>query len=135
LRSVPAELLDAAKVDGAGAWTRFWRITLPMITPTILFNAVISIINAMQIFTQAVVIDAAANATPGATTGLTDAYNGSPLGALDFLNVFIYRHTFGYLQFGVGSAAAWALFVLTLVVTLLFFRSSRRWVFYQGGER
>lgn len=135
LRSVPAELLDAAKVDGAGAWTRFWRITLPMITPTILFNAVISIINAMQIFTQAVVIDAAANATPGATTGLTDAYNGSPLGALDFLNVFIYRHTFGYLQFGVGSAAAWALFLLTLVVTLLFFRSSRRWVFYQGGER
>lgn len=129
LRSVPTELLDAAKVDGASTWTRFWRITMPMITPTILFNAVLSIINAMQVFTQSLIV---VTATSGK---VQNAANGSPLGALDFINVYIYRHTFGYLQFGIGSAGAWVLFVLTLAVTLLFFRSSRRWVFYQGGDR
>ncbi|MEV0844790.1 sugar ABC transporter permease [Streptomyces sp. NPDC049954] len=124
LRNVPKELIEASRVDGAGPVTRFFRITLPMISPTILFNAVLGLIGAMQVFLQSLIVNVKSNPA-----------SGSPLGALDFLNVYIYRHTFGYLQMGLGSAAAWVLFALTLVLTLAFFRWSRRWVFYQGGER
>jgi multiple sugar transport system permease protein len=129
LRSVPTEMVEAARVDGASAVTRFFRITLPMISPTILFNAVLGIIAAMQVFLQSLVINANSGAPLSATA------NGSPLGALDFINVYIYRHAFVYLQMGLGSAGAWVLFVITLLVTLAFFRWSRRWVFYQAGGR
>ena len=121
LQSVPNELYEASKVDGAGALRRFFSITLPIISPTILFNAVLGIIGSLQVFVQSLVI--------------TNGSSGAPLGALDFVDVFIYRHSFGYLQMGYGSAAAWVLFVIVVIVTLLFFRSSRRWVFYMGGDR
>lgn len=127
LNSVPADLYEAAKVDGAGAITRFVKITLPVVSPTILFNAVLSIIAAMQIFLQSLFVSAGA--------GTANAANGSPLGALDFVNVYIYRHAFNFLQMGTGAAAAWLLFILTLAVTLGFFRWSRRWVFYAGGDQ
>jgi multiple sugar transport system permease protein len=121
LQSVPDDLYEASRVDGAGALRRFFAITLPIISPTILFNAVLGIIGSLQVFVQSLVISGSAN--------------GSPLGSLDFIDVFIYRHSFGTLQMGYGAAAAWVLFAIVLVVTLLFFRLSRRWVFYQGGDR
>lgn len=121
LQSVPEDLYDASRIDGAGALRRFFSITLPIISPTILFNAVLGIIGSLQVFVQSLVISG------GAT--------GAPLGALDFIDVFIYRHAFSFLQMGMGAAAAWVLFAIVLVVTLLFFRWSRHWVFYQGGER
>ncbi len=121
LQSVPDDLYEASRVDGAGSVRRFVSITLPIISPTILFNAVLGIIGSLQVFVQSLVISGGAN--------------GSPLGSLDFIDVFIYRHSFGTLQMGYGAAAAWVLFAIVLVVTLLFFRLSRRWVFYQGGDR
>jgi multiple sugar transport system permease protein len=121
LQSVPDDLYEASRVDGAGALRRFFAITLPIISPTILFNSVLGIIGSLQVFVQSLVIS-------GGT-------NGSPLGALDFIDVFIYRHSFATLQLGYGAAAAWVLFAIVLIVTLLFFRWSRRWVFYQGGDR
>ncbi|HEX3813925.1 MAG TPA: sugar ABC transporter permease [Mycobacteriales bacterium] len=121
LQSVPDDLYEASRVDGAGAVRRFFSITLPIISPTILFNAVLGIIGSLQVFVQSLVI------TAGST--------GAPLGSLDFIDVFIYRHAFGYLQMGYGAATAWVLFAIVLIVTLAFFRWSRRWVFYQGGER
>lgn len=123
LQSVPADMYEAATVDGAGVFTRFFRITLPLVSPTILFNAVLGIIGSMQIFVQSFVLNQG-----------TGGSSGAPLGALDFVNVFIYRHAFSYFQMGYGAAAAWVLFVITLVFTLAFFRWSRRWVHY-AGER
>lgn len=119
LQSVPNELYEATRVDGAGAWTRFWRVTIPMISPTILFNSVLAIILAMQIFVQSLI--------------LNSGDTGAPLGSLDFLSVFTYRYAFGYLNMGYASAVAWILFVIILILTLAFFRASRKRVFYAGG--
>lgn len=120
LQSVPTDVQEAARVDGAGPVTRFFRITLPLVSPAILFNLVLGLIGAMQIFTQAVVVSGAAS--------------GAPLGSLDFLNVFIYRQAYTDFRMGYASAAAWLLFLMTLAVTLVFFRWSRRWVFYAGDQ-
>lgn len=127
LQSVPQDLYEASRVDGAGALARFFRITLPIISPTILFNAVLGIIGSLQVFVQSLVINSAA--------GGAGAASGAPLGALDFIDVYIYRNAFSYLSMGRGSAAAWVLFAIVLIVTLTFFRVSRRWVFYMGGDR
>lgn len=115
LQSVPAELYEAAEIDGAGALSRLWRITLPMTTPVVLFNLIIGIIQSFQVFTQAYVIT-----------------NGGPNNATLFYVLYLYRAAFQYNQMGYASAMAWLLFVLVLACTLLVFRSSARWVYYEG---
>lgn len=120
LQSVPEELVEAALVDGAGPVRRFWSIVLPLITPTIFFNLVLGLIGALQTF--------ASNFVIGGDTG-------APLGSLDFVNIFIYRQAFGNFDMGYASAAAWAMFVVILILTLIVFRTSRRWVFYVGSQR
>lgn len=120
LQSVPSDLIEAARIDGAGAIRRFGAIVLPLITPTIFFNLVLGLIGALQTFATNFVIGGDA---------------GSPLGSLDFVNIFIYRHAFGDFQMGYASAAAWLMFVVVLALTLLVFRTSRRWVFYMGTSR
>jgi multiple sugar transport system permease protein len=120
LQSVPDELVEAARVDGAGPVRRFWTIVLPLITPTIFFNLVLGMIGALQTF--------ASNFVIGGDTG-------APLGSLDFVNIFIYRAAFGNFQMGYASAAAWLMFAVVLVLTLIVFRTSRRWVFYMGSQR
>ncbi|HLH57714.1 MAG TPA: sugar ABC transporter permease [Streptosporangiaceae bacterium] len=121
LQSVPDELVEAARVDGAGPIRRFWSVVLPLITPTIFFNLVLGMITALQTFASNFVIS-------GGDTG-------APLGSLDFVNIFIYRTAFGNFQMGMASAAAWLMFVVILVLTLIVFRTSRRWVFYMGSQR
>ncbi len=116
LQSIPTQLYEAATVDGASAWKKFWRITLPMLTPTILFNLVLGVIGALQIFVTAFVI------------GGTD---GSPLGALDFVTVFIYRHGFTYFDMGYASAAAWVLFFIILLLVIALFRFTRSRIVYE----
>lgn len=116
LQSVPAQLYEAAMIDGASPWRRFWRITMPMLTPTILFNLVLGIIGALQIFVTAFIIG---------------GYSGAPLGALDFVTVFIYRYGFQYFEMGYASAAAWVLFIIILLVVLALFRFSRNRVIYE----
>jgi len=118
LKNVPQELYDAAAVDGANAWHAFWRITLPSISPTILFNVVIGLIGAFQYFTVVFVVNNGAN---------------GPLNSMLVFALYLYQNAFQYFKMGYASAMAWVLFIMVLASTLLVFRSSSRFVYY-GGE-
>jgi len=115
LQGIPTVLYEAAKIDGAGALSRFFRITLPMITPTIFFNLVMNIIGSYQVFTQALVATA-----------------GGPNNATLTMVLYLYRKGFQQFHFGYASAIAWVLFFIILVFTLLIVRSSAAWVYYEG---
>lgn len=117
LRGIPTALYEAAEMDGAGPFRSFWNITIPMLTPTILFNVVMNIIGSFQIFTQVFV--------------LTDG-EGGPNNATLTMVLYLYRKGFQNFHFGYGSALAWVLFVVVLVFSLVALRSSRYWVFYAG---
>ncbi len=118
LQSIPTELQEAARIDGAGAWRTFFAVTLPLLTPTIFFNVVINIINSFQVFTNAYVLT-----------------QGGPNNATLTLVVFLYRQSFQLFHFGYASAIAWVVFAIILVLTLLLVRSSEYWVHYEGGLR
>jgi multiple sugar transport system permease protein len=116
LQEVPRSLYEAATVDGANAWHKFWNVTIPMTTPVILFNLVIGLIYGFQNFTLPWLLTA-----------------GGPNNATELYTLFLYRNAFQYLRMGKASALAWILFVVIVVFTILLFRSSNRWVYY-GGE-
>ncbi len=116
LQNVPAELLEAASLDGAGNLKRFRYVTLPLLTPTILFNLVLLIINQFQTFTQAYTMT-----------------NGGPLYSTLFYVYYLYQNAFAFLNMGYAAALAWVLFTIVLVLTVIVLRTSDRWVFYQGG--
>jgi ABC-type sugar transport system permease subunit len=117
LQGVPTEFYDAAKVDGAGRWTTFRRITLPLITPIIFYNLLISLVTSFQVFIQPWVLK-----------------NGIPDDSTNLFNVNLYREAFKFNQMGYASALGWVLFAVILGVTIILFWSSRRWVFY-AAER
>jgi multiple sugar transport system permease protein len=116
LKNVPRHLHEAAEIDGANAWARFWCITLPMITPVIFLQLVNGIIANMQIFTIGMFI----RATPAAGK---------------FMNILIYQAGFQQFRMGYAAALAWILFVIILGLTLLIFRSSEAWVYYEAARR
>lgn len=118
LQDVPQDLYDAASVDGANTWHKVRYVTIPMITPVIFFNLIITMIAAMQFFTQPWVM----------TGGL-----GTPANSLLFYGMLLYRYGFVFFKFGLASAVAWLLFLVILVLTGIIFRTSRAWVYY-GGE-
>jgi multiple sugar transport system permease protein len=118
LQGIPLDLYEAAAIDGAGRIREFVSITVPMITPVILFNLVIQIINSFQVFTQAFIMT-----------------NGGPVNATLFYVLLLYRVAFQYNQMGYASAMAWILFIIILVLTALVFRSSGRWVHYEGAVK
>ena len=118
LQSIPSELYDAAKVDGAGAWTTFRRITLPLLTPVLFYSLLISCVGVSQYFIQAYVLK-----------------NGQPDDSTLFYNVNLYREAFTFNQLGYASALAWVLFLIVLGLAVLLFWSSTRWVFYAGERR
>ncbi|MFC4015122.1 carbohydrate ABC transporter permease [Nonomuraea purpurea] len=120
LRDVPREYYEAAMVDGAGWWTRFRRVTLPMITPVTLFQAVTSVIAYLQIFAQPFLL--AQNRLNQSTAGPDDS--------MLTYSMYLFQNAFVYLKMGYASAMAWALFVLTIAVTAVIALSSRRWVHY-----
>jgi multiple sugar transport system permease protein len=120
LQDIPQALLDAAAIDGAGPWQRFQYVTLPLLTPVILFSAVIGVIASFHVFTPALII--------GGTTG-------KPLESTLMLMVHIYRNAFRYFAMGYASALAVVLFLAVLVVTWALFRSARAWVYDAGGNR
>ncbi len=115
LQGVPQELYEAAAIDGAGDWAKFRHVTIPMITPTILFTLILSVISTFQTFTSAFV-----------------ATNGGPLDATLFYVLYIYRQAFQFFRMGYAAALAWVLFVIVLVLTLILFRSGQFWVYYEG---
>ena len=118
LQSIPTTLYEAATIDGANIWQRFTRITLPLITPVIFYNLVIGIIGTFQYFTNAFVMT-----------------NGGPANATLFYNLYLYNNTFRYQRLGYGSALAWLLLFMVLIMTGLVFRSSSAWVYYEGELR
>ena len=120
LKEIPQDYLDAAALDGAGSWQRFKSITLPIISPVILFNLVIGVIYSFQVFGQALVI--------GGT-------NGSPLESTLMYVVHIYSHAFRYFAMGYAAALSVVLFLAVVLMTLLVFSTARHWVHYEGGER
>ena len=118
LQSIPTHLYEAAAIDGAGALQRLLRITIPLVTPAILFNLVLGLIDRLQTFTEAFVVT-----------------QGGPQNASLFYVLYLYRNAFTYFKMGYASALAWILFLITLVLTLLIFRSATRWVHYQDEGR
>ena len=117
LQGVPTTLYEAAKVDGASLWQRFWHVTLPMVTPVIFYNLVMGMIGAFQFFTVVYV----------ATGG-----SGSPARATLFYNLYLYQNAFKYFEMGYASTMAWILFLIVMALTILVFRSSAVWVYYEG---
>ena len=119
LQSVPTELYEAARIDGAGPWSMFRRITIPMMSPILLYNLVISLITTFQYFTQAYVL----------TNG-----RGDPNNATLFINLDLFREAFVNDHMGYASAIGWLLFVIVLALTLVLFLFARKRVYYAGGE-
>jgi multiple sugar transport system permease protein len=120
LQGVPTSLYEAAKIDGANSWRRFRHITIPMMTPVIFYNLVHGLIGAFNYFTEVYV----------ATDG-----TGGPVRSTLFYNLYLYQNAFRFFKMGYASALAWVLFLIVLLVTLLVFRSSPMWVFYEGEVR
>jgi len=119
LQSVPTELYEAARIDGAGPATMFRRITIPLMSPILLYNLVISLVVTFQYFTQAYTM----------TNG-----RGDPNNATLFINLDLYREAFVFNRMGYAAAIAWLLFVIVMVLTLGLFALARKRVYYAGGN-
>jgi len=120
LKQIPTELYEAADVDGAGAVRKFWKVTVPMLSPVIFFNLLLETIHAFQVFGSAFIIS-------GGT--------GAPAGRLNFITVYMYKRGFQDLQMGYAAAIAWVVLVAVAIVALIMFRTARSWVFYAGDSR
>ena len=117
LQDVPREYYEAATVDGANAWHKFWNITIPMCSPIILYNLVMAFIWGFQDFTLPQLLTA-----------------GGPNQATLFYSLYLYLNAFVYLRMGKAASLAWILFAIIVVFTLITFRLSGRWVYYGGGD-
>lgn len=117
LQSIPQGLYEAAQIDGAGWWRQFRHITVPMLSPSILFNLIMGIIASFQVFTSAFLMT-----------------NGGPLNSTLFTVLYLYRVAFEQFKMGYGSAIAWVLFLVILVFTLIQWRLADHWVYYEGKK-
>ena len=120
LQGIPTSLYEAATIDGASVYQKFIRITVPMMTPVIFYNLVLGLIGAFNYFTEVYV----------ATNG-----TGGPVRSTLFYNLYLYQNAFRFFEMGYASSLAWVLFLIVLLVTLLVFRSSPYWVYYEGELR
>lgn len=112
LKQIPSSLYEAARVDGANRIHCFWKITLPMLSPTIFFNLVMQVIGALTAFTQCFIIT-----------------NGKPLDSTLFYAVYLYRQSLTYGNMGYGSAMAWVMVIVIGVLTAIIFKTSDKWVY------
>lgn len=119
MQGIPTELYEAAKVDGAGPVRTFFHITIPMITPVIFYNLVLSVIGHFQYFL-----------IPWVLLGP----NGNPGGATMFFNMYLFKTAFVYVNMGYGATLAWVLFVIALITTIVLFGTAKYWVYYAAGE-
>ena len=117
LQGIPADLYEAAELDGAGRWNRFLNITLPLLSHVTFFNLVLGIIGALQVFTEAFVLT-----------------RGGPNNSTLLLSVYLYRNAFQFLKMGYASAIAWVMFLIVMVLTLLVFKSAPMWVHHQEAQ-
>ena len=111
--AVPNDLYEVADIDGASPWQSFRAITLPLMTPIILFNLILGIITSLQVFTQIMILT-----------------QGGPSGATRLVGIYIYDLAFEDQRFGYAAAVSWSLFFVALLVSLLLIRTSGRWVHY-----
>lgn len=116
LKEIPVELYEAAQVDGAKKWTIFFKITLPLISPTIFFNLVMQMVNALQEFNAPYLIT-----------------NGGPLKATNLTSLMIYNNAFKFFKMGYASAMSWILFIIIMVLTIILFKTQSKWVYYSDG--
>lgn len=117
MQGVPKELYEAADVDGAGSWIKFLRITIPMISPVIFYNLVLAVIGLMQYFVVPYIVT-----------------RGQPDDSVFFYNIHFYKTAFTFFDMGYGATLAWFIFIISLILTVLLFSTSGRWVFYAGGD-
>ncbi len=118
LQDVPESLYESASLDGANGWKQFFKITLPMISPTIFFNLITGVIGGFQVFSQAFIMT-----------------NGGPAYSTYFYAYHLYNKAFKEYNMGYASALAWILLVVTLILSLFIFKSSKKWVYYEGDQR
>ena len=118
LQSIPEHLYEAAGLDGAGPFRKFWHITVPMMSPVIFFNMIVGIISSLQAFVLILVMT-----------------NGGPANATLVYGLYLYRTAFQFFEMGYASAMAWVLFIAIMLITAVQFRLARRWVYYEGGLR
>jgi multiple sugar transport system permease protein len=115
LKQIPTSLYEAARVDGANSWQQFWKITLPLLTPTIHFNLIMQMINGFLAFTQCLIIT-----------------QGKPLNSTLFYTVYMYQQSFQFGSTGYGAALAWVMLALIAFITWILFATKKFWV-YDGG--
>ena len=132
---VPKHLHESAELDGAGAFRRLRYVTLPTISPVILFAVVLGVIQALQYFTQAYVAASIAAGQASQAGTISNLEQGYPEGSTLFYPVLLYYHGFRFFNMGYASAMAMLLLVVAFAVTLVIVRNSRRWVHYSGAVR
>ncbi len=115
LQGVPTHLYEAASLDGAGSWSKFWNVTVPMMSPVIFYNLIVGVITSLQSFVLILI--------------MTD---GRPANSTLVLGLYLYRHAFRFLDMGYASAIAWILLVFIMLITAVQFLAARFWVFYEG---
>lgn len=117
LKQVPSSIIEAANIDGAGKVRTFFQVVIPQITPIIFFNLIMQTINALQNFTSAFVIT-----------------KGGPLKSTYVLGMKLYNEGFAFHKMGYASAISWVIFAIIMVITLILFKTSSAWVFYEDGK-
>ena len=115
LKQIPPSLYEAASIDGAGKFRQFFKITLPLLTPTIFFNLVMQMINGFLAFTQCYIIT-----------------QGKPMNSTLFYTVYMYQQSFEYYNTGYGAALAWVMLLIVGLITAFLFATKRFWVYEEG---
>lgn len=115
LQGIPQDYYEAAELDGANGWQKLRHITLPSLSPVIFFNLILGVIGTFQYFTQTYLMT-----------------KGGPDKSTLFYALYLYQNAFEFFRMGLACAMAWVLFLLTLLATFLVFKSSARWVYYEG---
>ena len=113
LKGVSEDLYEAASIDGAGKWTQFFKITVPLITPVIFYNLVTQLCQAFQEFNGPYIIT-----------------NGGPRGSTTLISLLVYNYAFKSYDMGMASALAWIMFIIVCVLTIIAFTSQKKWVYY-----
>lgn len=119
MQGVPTELYEASKVDGAGPMRRFWSITIPMISPVIFYNLILTMIGLLQYFEVPYILKQG---------------TGNPGNSTYFFNIHLYKTAFTFQDMGYGATLAWLMFIIALGLTIFLFATSRRWVYYASGD-
>ncbi len=120
LQGVPTELYEAAKIDGAGWWRSLWNVTIPMISPVIFYNLLLTVVGLFQYFTVPLVLNQG---------------SGAPAGSTMFYNLYLYKTFFTFQNMAYGATMGWFLFVIIMIVTLVLFWSAKYWVYYAAEAR